>query len=168
MKYTLFALFLMLSATAHASTSTGVAKKFSRAVYDVDINGGQSTSHDLHTSLPAGAVITDFWVYINEAFTDSGTGSLAIQCYGSQDLLGYVDITAASLNQVYTGRKAADNFANTYLIGGTASAAAVNGSSVPSACTVTAVVRGDAGYVPLTAGKLTALIEYFDSGANED
>jgi hypothetical protein len=165
MKKTYLAIFVLFlsSNMAHATLSVGLAKKYARAVYDVSLNGGASTSHDLNAQLPAGAVITDFYVYINTAFTDSGTGSLAIQCSGTRDLLDWQDITAASVNYFYGSRRAQNTFngSSTTMVPESTSAVAVGIGSVPSPCNVTAVVRSSSGYVPLTAGKLTAVIEYF-------
>lgn len=161
----LAALFLSLIFTqaAHADLSVGLSKKYARVIYDVSLNGGASTSHSLSAQMPAGAVITDLYVYINQAFTDSGTGSLALQCAGTRDLMAYRDITANSINDMFSTQVAHTNYTSGAMIGasGETSAAAAGIASVPAACQVTAVVRGDSGYVPLTAGKLTAIIEYF-------
>lgn len=161
----LLALFLSLSfaTAAHADLSVGLSKKYARVIYDVSLNGGSSTSHSLNAQIPANAVITDLYVYVNQAFTDSGTGSLALECYGSQDLMAYRDITANSLNDLFSTQIAHTNYTSAAMIGqsGETSAAAAGIASVPAACQVKAVVRNSSGYVPLTAGKLTALIEYF-------
>lgn len=149
---------------AHATLSVGLSKKYARAIYDVSLNGGSSTSHLLDVQIPAGSVITDFYVYINTAFTDSGTGSLAIQCAGTRDLMDWQDITSASINGFFASRRAQNTFngSSTTAIVDPTAAVAVGIGSVPTACNVAAVVRSDSGYVPLTAGKLTAVIEYFN------
>lgn len=159
----LLAFLMLFATTAHADLSVGLSKKYARVIYDVSLNGGSSTSHSLNAQLPAGAVITDLYVYINQAFTDSGTGSLALECYGSQDLMAYRDITSNSINDLFSTQIAHTSYTAAAMIGqsGETSAAAAGIASVPSACQVKAVVRSSAGYVPLTAGKLTALIEYF-------
>ncbi len=153
--------------------AASLARKQARFVYDVSVDGGASTADiDLGVTIPAGAVITKLIVYINTAFTDSGTGSLALQCAGSQDLLGYVDITQFAMNTLLVGNyedSQTNALASKVLIPGSAalgaqptSIAASNINSVVSACTIEAVVRGDAGYVPLTGGKLTGVAEYFN------
>lgn len=154
---------LIFTTTAHADLSVGLSKKYARVIYDVNLNGGGSTSHSLSAQLPAGAIITDLYVYINEAFTDSSTGSLALQCAGTNDLMAYRDITANSINDMFSVQVAHTNNTATAMIGesGETSAAAAGIVSIPTSCQVEAVVRGDAGYVPLTDGKLTAIIEYF-------
>lgn len=164
MKYALLlTLSLFLVPVAKADLSVGLAKKYARVIYDVSLNGGGSVSHDLDAQLPAGAVITDLWVYINEAFTDSGTGSIALQCAGTRDLMDWQDITLYSVNQIYKARASSDSYTSASTSMLTAGSTATNAgiASVPSACNVTAVVRGDSGYVPLTDGKLTTLLEYF-------
>lgn len=159
MKLLLLALALF-SPLAHADLSTGVSKKYTRAIYDVALNGGASVPHGLNASLPAGSFVTDVYVYINEAFTDSGTGSLALECYGTRDIMEYRDITASSINNVFRGKAAETDYGSS-MIPLTNSDAAASIASVPSACEVKAVVRDDSGYVPLTDGKMTVILEYF-------
>lgn len=162
---------LLTTNAAFADLSVGLSKKYARVIYDVSLNGGQSTSHDLNAVLPAGALISNLWIYVNQIFTDSGTGSVSLQCVGSNDLMGYVDMTQFTLNDVLIGsyEDSQTNAPNsTALIPGPGSAgvqptavAVASLRSVPSACSVTSVVRSDAGFVPLLTGKFTALIEYF-------
>lgn len=154
---------LTFTAPAYADLSVGLSKKYARVIYDVSLNGGGSTSHSLSAQMPAGAIVTDLYVYINQAFTDSGTGSLALECAGTRDLMAYRDITANSINDMFSVQVAHTNNTATAMIGesGETSAAAAGIVSIPTSCQVEAVVRGDSGYVPLTAGKLTAIIEYF-------
>lgn len=153
----------ILAAPAQADLSVGLAKKYARVIYDVSLNGGQSTGHDLDATLPANAVITDLWVYINTAFVDGGTGSLALQCAGTRDLMDWQDAGAISMNSVFAVARDGltfDGSSTTFLPDPSVSASA-GISSLPEACNVTAVVRSDSGYTPYTAGKLTLLIEYF-------
>lgn len=161
MKNILVALLLLVPFTASA-VDVGVAKKYARVVYDVAVDGGESTPHALDYELPANSFITDVFVLIDTPFTDSGTGSLALQCGGTRNLMGYIDITAATTDYYFGGAAVSTQTAGSSMIlsSGTGTSGAVN--SLPAACTVTAVVRGDDGYVPLTAGKLTAFIEYFN------
>lgn len=168
--FIILAVFFAFTNVAEASRSVAVSKKFTRAIYDVSLNGGESTSHDLDATVPAGAVITDVWVYINAVFTDSGTGSLAFQCAGTRDLMEYNDPTSLTVNQFYKSARANDQdtgSAATEFVPEAAVFGAAGISSVSSECNVTAVVRGDDGFVPLTAGKATVIIEYFDEVANE-
>lgn len=147
--------------------AVGLARKSARFVYDVAVDGGSSTAtKDLGVTIPAGAIITSLHLYINTVFTDSGTGSVALQCAGTRDLMGYRDLTSAPQDAVASRVLQAIGFEGTSIVG-------VNdglypfvqsgdlGASVPTACSVTAVVRGDSGYVEQTAGKLTGIIEYF-------
>lgn len=145
--------------------AVGLARKSARFVYDVAVDGGESTEHDLGVELPAGAIITAVHLYINTAFTDSGSGSVALECAGTRDIMGYRDLTAYAQDTLISRVLQAVGFEGTSIISeGVANPAALAsslGASVPTACDVTAVVRSDAGYVPQTAGKLTGAIEYF-------
>lgn len=163
MKKFLYVLLLPLLFTleARADLSVGVAKQYARVIYDVSLNGGSSVSHNLNATIPAGAIITDAYVYINQAFTDSGTGSLALECYGSLDIMDYRDITADSINGFFKAKVTQSSFGASSMIPISTTSAAAGIASVPTACQVKAVVRNSSGYVPLTAGKLTLLLEYF-------
>lgn len=165
MKTFIFALFsvFLVTQNANATLSVGLSKKYTRAVYNVALNGGASVSHDLDATLPAGAVITDLWVYIDTAFTDGGTSSVALECGATRNLMDWQDIAAESINDVYVVSRTGGTYTNssTTFFADPTSATAVGIGSIPAACDVKAVVRSDAGYAPYTAGKLTALIEYF-------
>jgi len=150
--------------------AASLSRKQARFVYDVAVDGGSSTAtKNLGVTIPAGAVFIKAMLYINTAFTDSGTGSLAIQCGGTRNILGYVDATGYSMNSLliggYEDSQTTAQASGVMIPGidsGTAPTVITTAlTSVTSACAVTAVVRGDAGYVPLTAGKMTGVIEYF-------
>lgn len=146
-----------------ASRSIGVGKQYARIVYDVGATNGNSTAHGLGVKLPANAVITDLWVYINTAFESSGTSRLALQCAGTRDLMEYVNISAGDEDKVYVARRAEAtfNFDSTGIIPADTEPQVAGSGSVASECEVTAVVRGDSGDTPFTAGKATVLLEYF-------
>lgn len=142
-----------------------IAKKYVEATYDVAVDGGGSTSHDLGVDLPAGAIITAMYVYINTAFTKFGGGtgvaSVALQCSGTRDLMSYQNISAYAATSYWAQIMAGfTGYTGGVLIPQRA-ATSDNVASVPTACNVTAVVRGDSGYEPYSAGKFTAIIEYF-------
>lgn len=144
--------------------AAGIAKKIARAEYDVAVDGGQSTSHDLGIDLPAGAIIESVKVFINTEFSDTGTSSVALQCAGTRDLMEWQDLDAVSVNKMLAGKlNVSANFGSGTFIANQSAASALDVSSVVTACNVTAVVRSDAGYVPLSAGKLTLIVEYFDA-----
>lgn len=150
------------------SEAASLARKQARFVYDVSVDGGASTAEiPLGVTIPAGAVLTKAYLYINTAFTDSGTGSLAIECGGTRDILGYTDITAQTINTLLIGGYE-DSQTNIPSLGvlipetGSVTAVTTAVNSVTTACEITAIVRGDSGYVPLTGGKLTGIIEYFN------
>lgn len=144
--------------------AVGLARKSARFVYDVAVDGGSSTGNkSLGVVIPAGSIITALHLYINTLFADSGTGSVGLGCGGNRDLMNWKDLTLVSqdsfasrvLNAVSSDGSSIMDLNNQW------ATAASKGASVNTACTVTAVVRGDAGFVEQTAGKLTGVIEYF-------
>lgn len=158
-----FALLLVfLSVTpAYADLSVGVAKQYARVIYDVNLNGGASTSHDLDAVLPAGAIVTDAWVYINTAFVDGGTGSLALECGATRNIMDWQDVGGDAMNTLFKASRAGESYVGGSFIVSGATEAVSGVTSVPAACEVKAVVRSDSGYTPYTAGKATLLLEYF-------
>lgn len=163
MKALFFALFLF-PLFAQADLSVPRSKQYAWSVYDVSVLGGSSTSHPLGLTLPGGAVVTDVWVYINTVFAASGTESLALQCAGTTDLMAYNSVKNLAVNNMLGGRLAGTASANSAVIGsngGGNAVALVGFGSIPSDCSVSAIVRGDSGYTPYTAGKATFIIEYF-------
>lgn len=144
--------------------AVGLARKSARFVYDVAVDGGESTSHSLGVVIPAGSIITAVHLFINTLFADSGTGSVALGCGGNRDLMNWKDLTLISASSVSSAVYNATSFGtgNSVMdLGNLWSVADTRGASVTTACTVTAVVRSDAGHVEQTAGKLTGIIEYF-------
>lgn len=134
-------------------------RRYARAVYDVAVDGGESIEHELDAALPAGALITAVYLYVDTKFADSGTGSLRFGCYTDGDLIGFTDFTALSINAVLAGGGA--KASSTTVIVPSPAAAQSGYVSVPEACTIRAEVRSDSGYVPLTGGKSTLIVEYF-------
>lgn len=148
--------------------ASGISRKFARVEYDVAVDGGGSTTSTkpLRVKLPAGAVVTSVLVYINTAFSSgSGTKSVALQCNsGARDLMDWQDLGALGANGVLFGGLIPTTANSLAMIkGGATPAPAQSGVvSVPTACTITALVRKDAGYTDIAAGKFTAIIEYFN------
>ena len=140
---------------------TQSAKQSKLFSYEVAVDGGESTEDkDLGIDLPAGAVVTNVMVYINEKFTDSGTGSLKLECKGSGDILTYRDITLLNQNDLLNGQVAGASPAFSSMIYQD-TAAVTTYDSIMTDCSLVARVRGDSGYVPLTGGKLTGIVEFF-------
>ena len=157
---------LLFSPVSNADVSVPRAKQYLWSVYDVAASGGASTAHALGVSMPAGAIITNAYVYINTQFAASGTESVGISCLGSQDIMAYntiKNVAADRLLQAELGSNAYTGAAP--LIGEAAGVGALNLSqgyaSVPTACGLVVDVRGDSGYTPYTAGKFTVILEYF-------
>jgi len=160
----LLILSLLFSVAAEASVSVPRAKQYAWFDYDVSRDGGQSVAHPLNLDLPAQAVLTGVYVYINTQFAASGTESIGISCVGSQDVMAYAPMAALLKDRMYAGLISASTF------NGSAApipngASALNLSqgygSVPSDCRVSVDVRGASGYTPYTAGKMTGVIEFF-------
>ena len=144
------------------------ARKYAKIIYDASVDGGASaTNYDLGVKLPAGALITSMFAYVNTLFVEAGggggTGSVAFQCAGTRDLLEYQDLSSFPVKSYLNNRIASGSFGAGQLV-------LINqipriqpvGSSVATACNVTAVVRGSSGDEAYTAGKLTMIIEYFN------
>lgn len=152
------------------SENVGSARRQAKAVYDVAVDGGGSTSHALGVTIPAGSVITGVFVYINTAFVKAGGGSdvasLALQCAGTRDLMGYLNASAIAkdyaLGISLTGDLRLESFATGSYIPESASNRFLQVPSTPTACELTVVVRGDSGFEPYSAGKATFIIEYFN------
>lgn len=166
---TLLLALAFLPSLAFADASVPRAKQYLSAIYDVAVAGGSSVSHNLGMELPAGAIITNEWLYINTQFAASGTESLAFQCAGTNDLMAYNSIKNVSKDRVFQANIGATLFGvggSSAVIGENANAnvIALNAGygSVPTTpCAVKAVVRGDSGYTPYTAGKATLIVEFF-------
>lgn len=146
----------------------GLARKFSKAIYDVSSDGGSSVSHGLGVSIPAGALVTGVYVYINTAFADgsASSSSLALECEDTRNLMEYKNMELVPISALLYGSHAEPTAASSssFIPSAANGAGSISSGlgSIGSACEVKAVVRGDAGYVPYTAGKATAVIEYFD------
>lgn len=165
MKALIFAL-LFAPIFAQADVSVPRSKQYIYALYDIGGGAsGASVVHGLGVSVPAGAVITDAWVYINTQFAASGTESLAVGCLGTSNVMGYNTVKNLAANNLFQGHLGATAASTASLIiGGATPATAFDANavaSVPAACEVAVTVRGDAGYTPYTAGKATVILEYF-------
>lgn len=164
MKQVFTLLFALFSFAAQADVSVPRSKQYLWSVYNVATSGGQSTAHSLGVSVPAGAIITNAYVYINTQFAASGTESLGISCLGSQDIMAYNTVKNVLADRMFQS----DLGTATYTGAGapiSAIATALNLSqgfgSVPSACGLVVNVRGNSGDTPYTAGKATIILEYF-------
>lgn len=149
--------------------AVGLARKQARFVYDVAVDGGSSTANKaLGVTLPAGAILTKAMLYINTAFTDGGNGSVALQCGGTRNITGWLNLDVYPAPSLFLGAfedsqtQIIDHSAQV-LINAESPTYLASFNSVGTACEITAVVRGDSGYTPYTAGKLTGIIEYFSN-----
>lgn len=168
MKALIFAL-LFLPVLAQADVSVPRSKQYLWTTYDVSVLGGVSVpgsqnAINLGATMPAGAIITDVWIYINTQFAASGTESLALQCAGTQDLMAFTSVKNLAADRMLTSRMLGNTFnGGAALV--PASPTALNFSqgfgSIPADCNMSAVIQGTSGFTPYTAGKLTAVVEYF-------
>ncbi len=169
----LISLLLFLPTLAFADVSVPRAKQYAWTTYDVSVMGGASTpggQNSIATGLviPAGGIITDIWIYINTQFAATGTESLGLACgqgnAPAPDLMAFTPVKNISADRILASRMLGNTFT-----GGAALLppvpTALNFSqgfgSIPTDCTVYAVIQGTSGFTPYTAGKLTAIVEYF-------
>lgn len=148
-----------------------IARKYARAVYNVLFDGGSSGSEiNLGVQLPAGAVVQQIFVYINTAFTLAGggaaTNSLALQCAGTRELIGYFNIKAipADYGAQYSvsGDARLQQFSSGSFIPVSSDDKFVQVASVPTACNLTVVIRGSSGDEAFATGKASFIVEYLD------
>jgi hypothetical protein len=159
--------FLLIANFAHADVSVPRAKQYLWTQLDATLNGAQGT-HNMGVYLPAGAIITDAYLYINTQFASSGTDSLAFGCSSTTDLMAYNSVKNVALNKAYQAHSGSAQLGVTgsgSYIGEVASAGLLDFSlgygSIPTACQVTATVRTGGGFTPYTAGNATFIVEYF-------
>lgn len=155
---------LLFSPMSHADVSVPRSKQYLWSVYDVASSGGASVGHTLGVSVPAGAILTNAWVYINTQFAASGTESMGISCLGSQNIMAYNTVKNVAKDRMFSAEVSSSAYTGAAaLIPAAATPLALNAGyvSVPAACGLTVDVRGDSGYTPYTAGKATIILEYF-------
>lgn len=160
----LISLLLFLPSLAFADVSIPRAMQYGWTTYDVSRDGGASVAHTIGLTLPAGAIVTRTWVYINTQFAASGTESLGISCGGSQNIMAYSSVKNVAADRMLSGVIATGS-----MVGATAplpaSPTVLNLSqgfnSVPSDCSVSFDVQSTSGFTPYTAGKATLITEFF-------
>lgn len=139
---------------AHAETSflpevnarfkTVETKKTIKVVYDVTANTtlGETGTHGTGKYLPANAIITRSWIYINTLFVDSGSGTVAIQCEDANNILSAFDMTTRAAGLLMDGVSTGTTGSMT--------------KSIAAPCEIKVVVATAAQ----TAGKMTFYVEY--------
>lgn len=127
------------------------ARQLAMATYDFSSLGGSSTAnpngagagiYDLKIALPANAIITQTWLYSLTKPTTSASGTLAFYCQNASDIL------AATAAASYATAGAS--------IDGSSTGAAAAFKYLTAACDIKAKIATGA----LTAGKVTAYVEY--------
>lgn len=116
--------------------------RIARATYDVTVDGGTVGTHALGVTLPAASVITRSWMRFGPAFSDSGSGTVAIHCEDANNILSAADLTVHP-----TGG---------FLEGASTGATAAMKAGIAADCPIIATVATTA---QLT-GRVTVWIEY--------
>jgi hypothetical protein len=111
-------------------------------VYDVAIDGGDVAAHGLGKRLPANAIITRSFFYVDTQFVDGGTGTVALSCEDANNIKTATDITGNSAGALVEGESTG--------------AASAFKSSIAASCEITATVAT----AEQTAGKLTGWVYY--------
>ena len=173
----LISLILFLPSLAMADVSVPRAKQYAYAVYDVSLVGGATVVGGqniipLNVQLPAGIVITDEWVYINTQFAAAGNESIALQCSGNQDLMSFTTVKNIAADRMLASRVLGNTFnggaallpASPTNLNFSQGFGSVPVASSANGCQVSVEIQGVGSpnnFTPYTAGKLTAIIEYF-------
>lgn len=143
---------------------TRFQKEYAKVVFDFAVDGGTVGAHPSIVTLPsgtAGLLVTNVLVYVNTPFTSSGSSSVGIGCAGTNDLFAYHDLTLVAADNYYAAALTGTAFGSgvSVLNFNAPALHSDNGKSVNTDCTITTTV--DPNKNALTAGKLTAIIEYF-------
>lgn len=166
MKAILIALALLVPSLSFADVSVPRSKQYLWTVFDVSANGGILGTHNQGVYLPAGAIITQEWVYIDQQFASSGTESLGFGCVGATDLMASnsvkniaaTTVISSLLGSVQPGTAGNGSFIGQAIVANGGSFLYNGGfGSIPAACQVTALVST----TKYTAGKATLIVEYF-------
>lgn len=126
---------------AAGTTGLGV-RHVARAVYDFAVNGGAISTISLGVALPAKALITKSFIYVDTQFVDAGAGTHAYQCEDANNIKTATDLTGSA--------------AGAFIDGASTGSAATMVGSIASSCNISIVIAGAA----LTAGKQTVYVEY--------
>lgn len=129
-----------------AYTADGLhAKRVARAKFDYADGDLDVGSAGLGVSLPAKAIITRSYIYVETQLADTGTCTLAISCEDANNIKTATDITGTGNGGFVEGESdgAASNFK----------------AAIASTCEITATVADGGSCVP-SAGKGTVFVEY--------
>jgi hypothetical protein len=95
-------------------------------------------------SIPANAIITKSWANIITQFQDDGSGTIAIYCEDSNNILSPTDLTGYTANQMFDLNIPSNATAGSFV------------TNISALCAPQIVVAG----ANLTAGKMTIHLEY--------
>lgn len=164
MKALLLALFL-IPGFAKADVSVPRSKQYLRTVFDV-AGGGNIGQHNLGVNMPAGAILTNAWAYINTQFASSGSESLGFGCAGTNEIMALnsvknipaATVLSSLLGSVQPGVGGNGAFIGQNIVANGGSFLYDGGfGSTPTSCQVYATVSGG----NYSAGKATLIVEYF-------
>jgi len=129
-------------------TSRGSAKRIAYFQYDFDVDGGDAGAITvLGSNIPSGAIITSGMIHVNTAVTSDGSATVAIQAASSEDILAATAKASLTLNALLD------------LVPVGTAATAIRLTSQINSLTFTV------GTAALTAGKITACLEYLEPTA---
>lgn len=133
--------FINLNYANFGADSVAV-KHTAQATWDFAVQGGASALYDLHVQVPKNAIITRSYLYSTTQPTTSTSGTLSFLCQNAGD------IKASTLATSYA------TAAST--IEGVSTGSASTFKYITAACDIQASIATG----PLTAGKVTAFVEY--------
>lgn len=137
-----------LDASSQALDGGALSQLYARVTYDVAVDGVNSnTPIGLGVYLPAKAVVTKVLYYIDTQFVDDGTGSNGLQCEDGNNLIAQIDMTSFAVGAPKLGVPAP------------ATPTVTDG--IAAQCEITVTQSNCVNCRLPSAGKLTAIVEYF-------
>ncbi len=129
-----------------AQTSDGLnARRIARATYNCAASGCTVGAHTLGVTIPAKALITRSYIYVDTQLADTGTCTHAISCEDANNIKTATDLTGSA--------------AGAFIEGASTGTAATMVGSIAADCLITFTVADGGACVPAT-GKGTVFVEY--------
>jgi hypothetical protein len=110
--------------------------------YDFSYYGGDTGTYSLGVYLPANAIITRSFLYVDTQLVDDGSGTLAFHCEDANNIKTATDMTGSS--------------AGAFIEGESTGASSAFKGSIAARCEITATIATAA----ITAGKITGWVKY--------
>lgn len=133
-------------------------EKIQKVVYDISVDSTSGSAVGLSAYLPANSIITKVFMVIETQFIDDGSGTVALHCEDSANILSATDISGfATDTAMIVYPYDIDRDTTTAFSTSTAASFATNSAqSIAAGCEISATYGG----ATPSAGKLTALIYY--------